>query len=60
MQAANLSLNTPVDVREEGGRIIVEPQRIPEFSLGELMERVTSENQHVPVDYGGPLGAEAL
>jgi antitoxin MazE len=60
MQAAKLSLDTPVDVREENGRIIIEPDQSPEFLLDDLLDGITSENAHEAIETGGPLGQEAL
>ena len=60
MQAAKLSLNTPVDVREENGRIIIEPDQSPEFILDDLLESITNENCHEAIETAGPLGQEAL
>ena len=37
MEAAHLSLDQPVDVREEAGRIVIEPVREEEFDLAELV-----------------------
>jgi len=59
MEAARLELNDAVDVREEGGRIVIEPIR-PEFTLAQLLEGVTTENIHSEVDFGGPAGKESL
>jgi len=59
MEAARLELNDAVDVREEGGRIVIEPIR-PEFTLAQLLEGVTPENIHTEVDFGGPEGKESL
>ncbi|MEH6523964.1 AbrB/MazE/SpoVT family DNA-binding domain-containing protein [Sulfitobacter sp.] len=60
MQAAKLSLDTPVDVREENGRIIIEPDQSPEVLLDDLLESITSENCHEAIETGGQLGQEAL
>jgi len=59
MEAARLELNDAVDVREEGGRIVIEPIR-PEFTLAQLLEGVTTGNIHSEVDFGGPAGKESL
>lgn len=59
MEAARLKLNDAVDVREEGGRIVIEPIR-PEYTLAELLKDVTAENMHTEVDFGGPVGKESL
>jgi antitoxin MazE len=58
MQAARLDLDDPVDVREESGRIIIEPERRKEYDLHELLKAITSENLHEEVDFGRPVGKE--
>jgi antitoxin MazE len=47
-----------VDIREEDGRIIIEPERIVEFELDALVEGITKKNQHGEVDFGGAVGKE--
>jgi antitoxin MazE len=58
MAAARISLNQPVDVRAEGGRIIVEPVRPDEYDLGDLINGITDENRHGEIDFGVPTGKE--
>ena len=60
MQAAQLELDAAVEVREEGGRIVIEPIRPSEISLSGLLDKITNANLHDEVDYGGPIGIEAL
>ena len=60
MEAAQLSLDETVDVREEGGRIVIEPVRPKEFDLEQLLAGITAENQHAEIDLGAPMGKEAL
>jgi antitoxin MazE len=60
MAAAKLSLNQPVDVREEQGRIIVEPIRSQDYDLAALIAGITDENRHGEIDFGGPKGKEVL
>ena len=60
MKAARLSLDETVDVREEGGRIVIEPIRPREYDLMKMLAGITSENQHAEVDFGAPMGKEAL
>ncbi len=60
MEAARLSLDQPVDIREEGGRVIIEPMREPAFSLNDLLAAVTDENIHAEFDFGPPVGEELL
>jgi len=60
MQAAKLSLDTPVDVREENGRIVIEYDQTPEFLLDDMLRGITDENRHDLIETGGPLGQEIL
>lgn len=60
MEAARLSLDQPVDIREEGGRVIIEPILEPAFSLADLLAAVTDETIHAEVDFGPPIGRERL
>jgi len=58
MQATRLALDEEVDVREEAGRIVIEPVRQKMFNLGELLAGITSKNQHEAADFGPPMGKE--
>jgi antitoxin MazE len=60
MAAARLSLDETVDVREEGGRIVIEPIRPREYDLAQLLAGITPENLHAEADFGAPTGKEAL
>ena len=60
MEAAKLSLDQPVDVREEGGRVIIESLRTSDIDLNALLARVTDENIHAEVETGRPVGKERL
>lgn len=60
MAAAHLELDAPVDVREEGGRIVIEPIRSNEYDLVQLLADITPENLHTEVDFGSPVGKELL
>jgi len=60
MEAARLSLDQPVDIREEDGRVIIEPIAEPVFDLADLLSAVTDENIHDEVDFGPVVGKELL
>ncbi|MHB0992487.1 MAG: AbrB/MazE/SpoVT family DNA-binding domain-containing protein [Burkholderiales bacterium] len=60
MQAAHLSLNAPIDIREENGRIVIEPIRSTEYDLTELLAGITPENLHAEIDFGATVGKEIL
>ncbi len=58
LEAAQVHLDQPVDVREEGGRIVIEPLRPNRYDLENLIAGITDENRHEPVDMGKPIGGE--
>ena len=58
MQAAHLDVDEPVDVREESGRIVIEPIRRKEYNLAELVKGITSRNLHDEIAFSGPVGKE--
>lgn len=58
MAAASISVDQAVDVREENGRIIIEPIRAPTFDLSDLLARMTPETFPDEVDFGAPVGDE--
>jgi antitoxin MazE len=60
MQAAHLELDEAVDVREESGRVVIEPVQRKEYDLTELVKRITRKNVHDEVDFGRAVGKEAL
>jgi len=58
MAAANVRLDQDVDIREERGRIVIEPVRTPAYDLETLLAGVTDENRHGEIDFGKPVGNE--
>ena len=60
MQAAQLSVDAPVDVREEGGCIVIEPIKEREFAIEQLLAAITPQNLHAEIDFGAPKGKELL
>ena len=58
MAAANVRLDQDVDIREERGRIVIEPVRSAAYDLKTLLAGVTDENRHGEVDFGKPVGRE--
>ena len=59
MQAASLSLDAPVEIKEQGGAIVIKPVK-GEYELDDLIARITPENLHKESDFGAPVGKEAL
>ena len=60
LEAANIRLDEPVDVREEGGRIVIEPVGVARYDLGTLVAGISDENRHDPVNMGPPVGQESF
>ena len=58
MQAMRLDLDEVVDVREERGRIVIEPVRRKRYELDDLLRGISSKNLHDAVDFGAPAGKE--
>lgn len=60
MEAAHLALDEAVDIREEDGRIVIEPVRPVKYDLAQLLSGITPDNLHVEVDFGAPVGKEVF
>ena len=60
MDAASLMLDDTVDVREEGGRIVIEVVRPKQYDLAQLLAGITPDNLHGEVSFGPPVGQEAF
>jgi len=58
MQATHLDLDEVVDVREEAGRIVIEPVRQKTYELSKLLKGITPKNRHEAVDFGTAVGKE--
>jgi len=58
MEATHLDLDEVVEVREEAGRIVIEPVRQKTYDLVDLLEDITAKNLHGPLDFGPPQGKE--
>lgn len=59
MEAAHLTLDQPVEVRAENGRVIIEPAS-PSYSLDDLLAGITAKNRHGEQDFGEAQGKELL
>ncbi len=58
LEAAQVRLDQPVDVREEGGRIVIEPLAPARYDLAALVAGITDDNCHDPFDMDEPMGRE--
>ncbi|ANA15273.1 AbrB/MazE/SpoVT family DNA-binding domain-containing protein [Acetobacter oryzifermentans] len=59
LDAVSLKIDQAVDVREEDGRIIIEPVRAVPLKLEELVSGITNENRHDEMDFGSSVGGES-
>jgi antitoxin MazE len=55
---SSIEQGTVVDLSLDNGRMIVEPTTELEYSLEDLLARVTKKNLHSEVDFGAPAGKE--
>ena len=60
MRAAAFDLEQRVTIKATKGRIVIEPADRVEFKLDDLLAAITARNRHAAVDFGGPVGNEAL
>jgi antitoxin MazE len=58
LEAAHLGLDQPVNVHEEGGRIVIEPLQPARYNLDALVAGITDENRQRPLETGRPVGRE--
>ncbi len=58
MAAAALSIDQAVDVREDNGRIIIEPVQTPVYDLDTLLDQMSPATFPDDIDFGPPVGGE--
>lgn len=58
MAAASLHIDQLVDVREEHGRIVIDPVLAPSYDLDALLAQMTPDTFPEEVDFGSPVGNE--
>lgn len=58
MAAAALKVDQAVEVREEDGRVIIEPVTAPSYKLDALLNEMSPDTFPDEVDFGGPVGNE--
>ncbi len=59
LEAAQVCLDQPLDVREEGRWIVIEPLQPAHYAIEALVAGITDENRHEPIGMGSPAGQEA-
>lgn len=58
MRAASLSVGQMVEVREEAGRLIVEPARPHSYDVAAMIDGISDDNLHAEVSTGNAVGNE--
>ena len=58
LEAVSLSLEEEVHIREDNGRIVIEPIQPRQYDLKDLLKGITAKNQHGAVDFGKAQGKE--
>ncbi len=58
MAAASFGVDQAVDVREEGGRVVIEPIRAEPYDLDALLDQMRPETFPEDIDFGPPRGGE--
>lgn len=60
MKIASFDIEQRVTIKASKGRIIIEPVDKLEFKLEDLVAGITRQNAHTEVEFGAPVGKEAL
>lgn len=60
LNAVALNIGQEIVMREEGGALIIEPVTKPVYTLDELLAGMKPETFHEHIDFGAPVGNEAL
>jgi antitoxin MazE len=58
LEASQVEIDEEVDIREEAGRIVIEPVRPKKYKLDDLLRGITNDNLHQEIDFGRPEGRE--
>ena len=58
LEQLGLAEGSQVDVKVEGGRLVIEPARRRRMTMAELLEGVTPDDKPGEVDWGPPVGRE--
>ena len=59
-QQAGLKVKDDLDIEVRKGALVLRPHFRRVYRLEDLLKRMTPRNVHKEVDFGGPVGREAL
>lgn len=57
---AGITVDSSVEIDEADDRIIIKAVGKKEYSLKELVNRITPQNRHSEADFGPPVGKEHI
>ncbi|NTU42256.1 MAG: AbrB/MazE/SpoVT family DNA-binding domain-containing protein [Nitrospirales bacterium] len=57
---AGIEVDSPIEIAETEGGVIIRPVRKTEYSLHDLVKGITEENRHGEADFGPPVGKELI
>ena len=57
---AGIDVYSSIEIDEADDRIIIKAVGKKEYSLRELVKRITPQNRHNEVDFGHPVGKELI
>lgn len=60
MKIASFAIEQRVTIKATKGRIVIEPSDKLDLKLEDLVAGITPANVHEELDFGGPVGKEAL
>ena len=58
MASAHLQLDQMVEIREDGGRLVIEPIVMPAYDLDLMLSNMSPDTFHDDVDFGASIGGE--
>jgi antitoxin MazE len=59
-QQAGLKVKDDLDIEVRKGALVLRPHLRRVYRLDDLVKRITQRNVHMEIDFGGPVGREAL
>lgn len=60
LKEAGYQIEQKVDLIVTRGRIVIQPSERVEYDLDAMLNAITAENAHDEVNFGSPVGKEAL
>jgi antitoxin MazE len=60
LKEASFHLEQKVNIVVRRGRIVIEPAKVVEYDLNDLLSKIEAHNQHGEVNFGAPVGKESL